>query len=72
MPKGVRVSRKGKMTQVKLQRERALADRRREKQARRTAPKEQTGGGVQDGAEDPDLAGIRLGPQPPQEWQIEE
>lgn len=72
MPKGARVSRKGKMTQVKLQRERALADRRREKQARRAAPKEQTAGGAQDGAEDPDLAGIRLGPQPPQEWQIEE
>ena len=58
------------MTQVKLQRERALADRRKEKQARRAAPKEQTG--TQKGAEDPDLAGIQLGPQPPQEWQLDE
>ncbi len=58
------------MTAVKLQRERALADRRREKQARRTAPKETVV--QQPGVEDADLAGIRLGPQPPQEWQLEE
>lgn len=58
------------MTQVKLQRERALADRRREKQNRRAAPKETVA--TPAGAEDPDLAGIRLGPQPPQDWQIDE
>jgi hypothetical protein len=58
------------MTQVKLQRERALADRRREKQNRRTAPKETVVAPA--GAEDPDLAGIRLGPQPPQDWQLDE
>ena len=58
------------MTAVKLQRERAVADRRREKQQRRSGPKEvvRTQGGV----EDADIAGIRLGPQPPQEWQSEE
>ena len=58
------------MTAVKLQRERAVADRRREKQQRRSGPKETplTQGGV----EDPDLAGIRLGPQPPQPWQSDE
>ena len=47
------------MTAVKLQRERALADRRREKQARRSGPKETVR--TQAGAEDADLAGIRLG-----------
>ncbi len=58
------------MTAVKLQRERAVAERRREKQERRSTPKEAT---VTDGSvEDADLAGIRLGPQPPQEWQQEE
>ncbi len=57
------------MTAVKLQRERALADRRREKQQRRAAPKPAT---TQVGGEDADLAGIRLGPQPPQAWQLDE
>ena len=58
------------MTAVKLQRERAVADRRREKQKRRARPKETVV--EQAGVEDPDLAGIRLGPQPPQEWQRDE
>ena len=58
------------MTAVKLQRERAVADRRREKQKRRARPKEAVV--AQSGEEDPDLAGIRLGPQPPQEWQRDE
>ena len=56
------------MTAVKLQRERALADRRREKQQRRAGPKETVA--TQVGGEDPDLAGIRPGPQPLQDWQI--
>lgn len=64
------MSRNGKMTQVKLQRERALAQRRRDKQERRAVPKDTTP--VQTGVEDADLAGIRLGPQPPQDWQVEE
>ncbi len=55
------------MTAVKLQRERALAERRREKQARRAMPQETAVARV-DG-EDPDLAGIQLGPQPLQDWQ---
>ena len=59
------------MTAVKLQRERALAERRREKEQRRARPKEATA--PQDsGAEDPDLAGIQLGPQPLQDWQRDE
>lgn len=59
------------MTAVKLQRERALADRRREKQQRRAGAKEAAPAPRVDG-DDPDLAGIRPGPQPPQDWQIEE
>ena len=58
------------MTAVKLQRERAVADRRREKQKRRAEPKEAVLKPV--GVEDADLAGIRLGPQPPQAWQRDE
>ncbi|AMY09179.1 hypothetical protein LuPra_02392 [Luteitalea pratensis] len=57
------------MTAVKLQRERAVADRRREKQQRRSGPKETV---LTDVGVDADLAGIRLGPQPPQPWQREE
>jgi hypothetical protein len=58
------------MTAVKLQRERAVAERRREKQKRRAGPKEAAL--TQAGVEDPDLAGIRPGPQPPQAWQVDE
>jgi hypothetical protein len=58
------------MTVVKLQRERNLAQRRREKQERRLEPKVTVPAQV--GGEDPDLAGIRLGPQAPQDWQREE
>lgn len=58
------------MTAVKLQRERAVAARRREKLERRTNQKE-TAQPTANG-EDPDLAGIQLGPQPLQDWQIEE
>jgi hypothetical protein len=55
------------MTAVKLQRERAVAARRREKQERRANAKETVV--AQNGNEDPDLAGIQLGPQPLQDWQ---
>jgi hypothetical protein len=64
------LGRMGKMTAVKLQRERALAERRREKQQRRSGPKETVVTDVS--VEDADLAGIRLGPQPPHAWQQEE
>ena len=58
------------MTAVKLQRERALADRRREKQERRAEPKPAVV--AHPGGEDADLAGIRPGPQPRQAWQLDE
>lgn len=59
------------MTAVKLQRERALADRRREKQQQRRAGTKEATPRLING-EDADLAGIRPGPQPPQDWQLEE
>ena len=58
------------MTAVKLQRERAVAERRREKRERRAEPKDAAP--TNTGTEDADLAGIRLGPQPPQDWQRDE
>lgn len=57
------------MTAVKLQRERAVAERRREKQERRSEPKQAV---PAQAGEDADLAGIRPGPQPPQPWQLDE
>ncbi|HTV01124.1 MAG TPA: hypothetical protein VMF13_11320 [Luteitalea sp.] len=60
------------MTAVKLQRERALAERRKEKEQRRARPKEATTSQQDSGGEDPDLAGIQLGPQPLQDWQRDE
>jgi hypothetical protein len=60
------------MTAVKLQRERALADRRKEKQARRAAARDTAPSPRRDGTEDADLAGIQLGPQPLQDWQRDE
>ena len=60
------------MTAVKLQRERALADRRKEKQARRAAAKDAAPSPRRGDGEDADLAGIQLGPQPLQDWQRDE
>ena len=58
---------KSRPTQLKRQRERALAEKRNQKAARRQEAKERRANQPrrQDG-EDPDIAGIRPGPQPPQ------
>ena len=60
-------------TAAKRNREKALVERRQEKEARRRDAKErkQTTGPRLPG-EDPDLAGIKLGPQPLADWQIED
>ena len=60
-------------TAAKRNREKALVERRQEKEARRRDAKErkQTNGPRLPG-EDPDLAGIKLGPQPLADWQIED
>jgi hypothetical protein len=59
-------------TAAKRNREKALVERRQEKEARRRDAKErkQTTGPHPPG-EDPDLAGIKLGPQPLADWQID-
>ena len=53
---------------AKRQKEMARQEKQKEKQARRLEAKERAAaaGEPQDG-EDPDLAGIQLGPQPPQD-----
>ena len=61
-------------TAAKRNREKALVERRQEKEARRRDAKErkQTSGPRLPGDEDPDLAGIKAGPQPLADWQIDD
>jgi hypothetical protein len=67
------MSQKGRLTQAKRERERAVAERRRKKAAERAESKDRQDAGPRTGAnEDPDLAGIVPGPQPLQEWQRDE
>lgn len=57
--------RKGRATQLKRQRERMLQDRRKEKAQRRQESKARRADmPTRDSEEDPDIAGIRPGPQP--------
>jgi len=57
--------RKGRATQLKRQRERMLQDRRKEKAQRRQDSKARRADQpTRESDEDPDIAGIRPGPQP--------
>ncbi len=57
---------KSRPTQLKRQRERALQEKRNRKAARRQEAKERKSNTPRlPGEEDPDIAGIRPGPQPP-------
>jgi hypothetical protein len=51
-------------TQAKRVREKALQEKRQQKAARRQDAKENRGQRPTTGGEDPDIAGIQLGPQP--------
>jgi hypothetical protein len=60
----------GRPSFLKREREKAKRERRQNKVARRAeaaARQAATAGTTQPTDEDPDIAGIRLGPQPPQE-----
>jgi hypothetical protein len=60
-------------TAAKREREKALAERRRFKEARRRDSKErkEMAPGSNEGG-DPDIAHIKLGPQPLADWQLDE
>jgi hypothetical protein len=63
------VAKNSKPTSQKRAREKARVDRQKEKEARRLEAKERKAAAPPRlGDEDPDLAGIRLGPQPRPEW----
>jgi hypothetical protein len=67
------MARNSRPTAAKREREKGLIEHRQQKAERRRQEKERKAGspsappGV-----DPDIADIKLGPQPPAEWQIEE
>jgi hypothetical protein len=67
------MARNARPTAAKREREKALIERRQQKAARRQDAKTQKGTPGSDQADgDPDIAHIKLGPQPPADWQIEE
>ena len=61
-------------TAAKREREKSLAERRQMKSARRRDAKERkaTAGPRMDDGVDPDIADIKLGPQPLADWQVDE
>jgi len=67
------MARNSRPTAAKREREKGLIERREQKAARRRAEKERKAAAppAADGV-DPDIAGIKAGPQPLAEWQIEE
>jgi hypothetical protein len=68
------MARNARPTAAKREREKALLERRQQKAARRLDVKERKhqAGPSSAGDEDPDIAHIKLGPQPPADWQVEE
>jgi len=68
------MARNSRPTAAKREREKGLIERRQQKAERRRQEKERKAGAppTTPPGVDPDIAGIKLGPQPPAEWQIEE
>lgn len=67
------MARNARPTAAKREREKALLERRQQKAARRLDVKTQKAGeGPRTDGEDPDIAHIKLGPQPLADWQIDE
>jgi hypothetical protein len=67
------MARNARPTAAKREREKALIERRQQKAARRQDAKDRkaTTGSDPTGG-DPDIAHIKLGPQPPADWQVED
>jgi hypothetical protein len=67
------MARNARPTAAKREREKALIERRQQKAARRQDAKVRQPGdlGASDGG-DPDIAHIKLGPQPLADWQLDE
>jgi hypothetical protein len=68
-----RMARNARPTAAKREREKALIERRQQKAAcRQDAKDRKTTSGASRVDGDPDIAHIKLGPQPPADWQIDE
>jgi hypothetical protein len=65
------MARNTRPTAAKREREKALIERRQQKEARRRDAKDRPSASRPDGV-DPDIAGITPGPQPLADWQIED
>lgn len=67
------MARNARPTAAKREREKALLERRQQKAARRLDAKERKSSArPATGGDDPDIAHIKLGPQPPADWQLDE
>ena len=68
------MARNARPTAAKREREKSLLERRQQKAARRLDVKEKKhqAGPSSSNGEDPDIAHIKLGPQPLADWQVEE
>ena len=71
--RGTAMAKTSRPTAQKRAREKAQQERQKEKQQRRAEARERKANApVATGDEDPDLAGMRPGPQPPPDWLMEE
>ena len=66
------MARNTRPTAAKREREKALIERRQQKEARRRDARDRPSNAPRPDGEDPDIAGIVPGPQPLQDWQIED
>jgi hypothetical protein len=67
------MARNARPTAAKREREKALIERRQQKAARRQDAKDRKATAGSDRTDgDPDIAHIKLGPQPPADWQVED
>jgi hypothetical protein len=66
------MARNTRPTAAKREREKALIERRQQKEARRRDSKDRHDNGVRRDGIDPDIAGIVPGPQPLADWQVDE
>ena len=67
------MARNARPTAAKREREKALIERRQQKALRRQDAKDRKQTSDSDKSDgDPDIAHIKLGPQPPADWQIDD
>jgi hypothetical protein len=66
------MARNTRPTAAKREREKALIERRQQKEARRRDSKDRHDSPHRPDGSDPDIAGIVPGPQPLADWQIED